>query len=164
MIKAAIIGATGFTGSELVRILLGHPDVELIGISSESRAGEPFPAVHPQFEGFCDLTLVKAEEIAALGPDICFLALPQQKRLDSALLRLSNSASQPRRGFDPGNQSSPIRTSLGRLPTLPGNHDRTKSKSPFRRRSTYCETSTRSSFPLIPICARFSKKGLMNLS
>ena len=78
MIKAAIIGATGFTGSELVRILLGHPDVELIGISSESRAGEPIPAVHPQFEGFCDLTLVKAEEIAALGPDICFLALPHR--------------------------------------------------------------------------------------
>ncbi|MDA3860122.1 MAG: hypothetical protein PF445_02760, partial [Melioribacteraceae bacterium] len=49
--KIGIIGATGYTGSELVRILTNHPDVEITMITSESRAGELFSDVHPFLQG-----------------------------------------------------------------------------------------------------------------
>ena len=82
MIKAAIIGATGYTGSELVRILLLHPDVEITLITSESRAGEPFSQVHPQFENICDLKLQPADEIKNYDVDVCFLALPHRVSME----------------------------------------------------------------------------------
>ena len=72
----AIIGATGFTGSELVRILHHHPDVHIAMISSESRAGEKFSDVHPFFQGIVDMPLVKAADIANHDIDLAFLALP----------------------------------------------------------------------------------------
>lgn len=74
--KIVIIGATGFTGSELVRILLGHSGVEIVGITSESRAGEKFSDVHPQFLGLMDMPLIPLSEIESLNPDLVFLALP----------------------------------------------------------------------------------------
>lgn len=78
MIRAAIIGATGYTGSELVRILQRHPEVEIVCITSESRAGESFPDVHPQFEGICDMKLIPADGIEGIEIDVCFLALPHK--------------------------------------------------------------------------------------
>ncbi len=75
-IKVGIIGATGFTGSELVRVLTHHPDVEIAFITSESRAGERFSDVHPFFEGLVDQELIKATEIRHYDPELVFLALP----------------------------------------------------------------------------------------
>lgn len=82
--RVAVIGATGYTGSELVRLLLGHPRAELVAITSESRAGEPFSAVHPAFGGLCDLPLRRMEEVPALKPDLVFLALPHTVSMDAA--------------------------------------------------------------------------------
>lgn len=78
MIKTAIVGATGYTGSELVRILVHHPDVEIKLITSESRAGEKFSDVHPQFLGICDMELQPAENINKHDVDLAFLALPHR--------------------------------------------------------------------------------------
>lgn len=74
--RAGIIGATGYTGSELVRILHHHPNVSIEVITSESRPGEPFSAVHPFFEGIVDIPLKTAAQALEMPLDVVFLALP----------------------------------------------------------------------------------------
>ncbi|MGY6560167.1 MAG: N-acetyl-gamma-glutamyl-phosphate reductase [Nitritalea sp.] len=81
-IKAAIVGASGFTGSEMARLLHQHPQVELVGITSESHTGKPFSTLHPQFLGSIDLPLISAEEVPDLGADVLFLALPHRVSMD----------------------------------------------------------------------------------
>lgn len=80
--KIGIIGATGYTGSELVRILINHPEVEISVITSESRAGERFSDVHPFFTGIADQVLVSANEIDDYELDLVFLALPHGVSMD----------------------------------------------------------------------------------
>lgn len=55
MIKAGIIGGAGYTAGELIRILLNHPDVELIWVNSSSNAGNPISSVHQGLIGETDL-------------------------------------------------------------------------------------------------------------
>ncbi len=76
--RVGIIGATGYTGSELARILVNHPEIEIAFITSESRAGEAFSAVHPAFQGILDLPLQTVEEALSVHspPELVFLALP----------------------------------------------------------------------------------------
>ncbi len=74
--KIGIIGATGYTGSELVRILTHHPEAEISVITSESRAGEKFSDVHPFFKGIADQKLYSAENVKNYDLDLAFLALP----------------------------------------------------------------------------------------
>ncbi len=80
--KIGIIGATGYTGSELVRILHNHEGVEIAVITSESRAGERFSDVHPFFEGIVDTVLKPADQIDDMGLDLVFLALPHGVSMD----------------------------------------------------------------------------------
>jgi len=80
--KVAIVGATGFTGSELVRILVNHPRIEITAITSESRVGECFSDVHPQFAGICDTVLIKAAVVSDQNTDLAFLALPHGVSMD----------------------------------------------------------------------------------
>lgn len=75
-IKVAIVGASGYTGSELARFLIHHPAVEIAMITSERHAGKPFSSLHPQFLGQLDLPLSSAKEIPSANLDIVFLALP----------------------------------------------------------------------------------------
>ncbi len=80
--KIGIIGATGYTGSELMRILPQHPHVEVTTITSESRAGEKFSEVHPFFEGIADQVLIKSDAINVKDLDLVFLALPHGISMD----------------------------------------------------------------------------------
>lgn len=75
-IDVGIIGATGYTGSELTRILTFHRDVNLSMITSRSFAGKKISDIHPHLEGICDMRLSEPDipEISKL--DIVFLALP----------------------------------------------------------------------------------------
>ena len=74
MIKAAIIGASGYAGGELLRLLLAHPQVEVTQITSESYAGQYAYFIHPNLRGHTDLRFVR---LADLKPcDLLFLALP----------------------------------------------------------------------------------------
>jgi N-acetyl-gamma-glutamyl-phosphate reductase len=74
--KIGIIGATGYTGSELTRLLFSHPEVEIKVITSESRAGDQLSDVHPFFRGIYDHKLVSAEMIEDYDLDLVFMALP----------------------------------------------------------------------------------------
>jgi len=76
MKKVAIIGATGYTGSELVRILSFHNQVQVALITSETHKGKRFSDIHPQFLGICDVELKSADDIGDYQPDLVFLALP----------------------------------------------------------------------------------------
>jgi len=80
--KIGIIGATGYTGSELVRILTNHPEVEISLITSESRAGELFSDVHPFLQGIADQKLVSVDRIDEFELDLVFLALPHGISMD----------------------------------------------------------------------------------
>jgi N-acetyl-gamma-glutamyl-phosphate reductase len=74
--KVAVIGAAGYAGGELLRLLLGHPDVRECVAVSRSQAGKPLGEVHP---GLAQLTELRFSEIepaqAARGTDVLFLAL-----------------------------------------------------------------------------------------
>jgi N-acetyl-gamma-glutamyl-phosphate reductase len=80
--KIGIIGATGYTGSELVRILTNHPEVEIAMITSESRAGDLFSDVHPFLQGIADQKLVSINDIDDYELDLVFLALPHGVSMD----------------------------------------------------------------------------------
>ena len=50
-IKTAIVGASGYSGMELLRLLLGHPGVELTAVTSRQEAGRVLAEVFPRFRG-----------------------------------------------------------------------------------------------------------------
>ena len=71
MIKVGIIGATGYAGVELVRIILGHPQAELSAVGSVSFTGKKLSDVYPSLADCCDMELVSTEEVIARS-DIVF--------------------------------------------------------------------------------------------
>lgn len=79
MIRAGIVGATGYAGAELVRILSGHPQAELTILTSRQFAGVKFDDVYPAMSGCVDLV---CEELAVQkicdSADVVFTALPHQ--------------------------------------------------------------------------------------
>lgn len=76
--KVGVIGATGYTGVELLRLLVEHPDVTLDIITSNSHAGKQFSKVYPSFEGIYDIELQPVEALKNVEPDLVFLALPHR--------------------------------------------------------------------------------------
>ena len=76
-IKVSIIGATGYAGKELTKILLGHPAVELMYLVSSSYAGKSFSEVFPEFFNILDKQLIKLD-IGRISKDsdLVFTALP----------------------------------------------------------------------------------------
>jgi len=76
--QTAIVGATGFTGIELTRILSQHPRVELAALTSESKAGQDYASLFPQFRGLLNQTLISYEDLDPSTLDIVFLALPHR--------------------------------------------------------------------------------------
>jgi N-acetyl-gamma-glutamyl-phosphate/LysW-gamma-L-alpha-aminoadipyl-6-phosphate reductase len=74
MIKASIVGGSGYAGGELLRLLLGHPEIEVAQVSSRSHLGEYVHQVHPNLR---KRTLLKFSDPDAIQPvDLLFLALP----------------------------------------------------------------------------------------
>ena len=76
MIKVSIAGATGYTGIELLRLLVKHPEVEIVTLTAESHIGKNIAEVAPSLRGHFDQTLVKLSPEVARGCDVLFLALP----------------------------------------------------------------------------------------
>jgi N-acetyl-gamma-glutamyl-phosphate reductase len=77
MIRVAIIGATGYTALELIKILLRHPEVEITTLTSRSEGSPHVASVHPQLAGRIDLQMadLRPGEIAARA-DFAFSCLP----------------------------------------------------------------------------------------
>ena len=76
--RVGIVGATGFTGTELVRILSRHPDAEIAAITSESKTGIKYSDLNPQLKGVCDLHLQSVDDLKEEDFDLLFLALPHR--------------------------------------------------------------------------------------
>jgi LysW-gamma-L-alpha-aminoadipyl-6-phosphate/LysW-L-glutamyl-5-phosphate reductase len=84
MITATVVGGSGYLGGELVRLLLGHPEVELVACTARRQAGQRVDSVHPNLRGLTDLKFVTDQ---ALGNcDVLFTSLPHglhmQQRYD----------------------------------------------------------------------------------
>jgi len=76
--QIAIIGASGYTGAELLRLIATHPEMEIAGLAANSKAGQSIAQVFP-FLRHLDLPqLVTWEEIDFSGIDLCFCALPHK--------------------------------------------------------------------------------------
>lgn len=83
MIKASIIGGSGYVGGELIRLLLFHPEVNLIAVTSKSHTGEKISDVHKNLFHICNLEFQK-ENIESLSQeaDILFFALPHGESME----------------------------------------------------------------------------------
>jgi N-acetyl-gamma-glutamyl-phosphate reductase len=76
-LKVAIIGASGYTGLELLRVVLRHPQLELVAATSEQRAGKPVGEAIPALRGLLDLVFETANpEAIAQRAELVFTALP----------------------------------------------------------------------------------------
>ena len=74
-IKAGIVGATGYAGLELVRILSNHPYAEITAVSSVSYEGKKLSDVYPNFKGILDTVLENADAVVEKC-DVIFTSLP----------------------------------------------------------------------------------------
>lgn len=74
--KTAVIGASGYAGGELLRLLAIHPHFEVTVVSAHSNAGEPVTSVHPQLQSYAGRIFVTADSIDFSVIELVFLALP----------------------------------------------------------------------------------------
>ena len=75
-VRIAVAGGTGYAGGELLRLLAGHPDVELTAITGHTSAGARVGDVHPNLRSLADRTIAATEPASFAGADLVFLALP----------------------------------------------------------------------------------------
>ncbi|GAA1823591.1 N-acetyl-gamma-glutamyl-phosphate reductase [Microlunatus capsulatus] len=75
-VKVAVAGATGYAGGELLRLLLGHPEVEIGALTAGSSAGTPLGDAQPHLVALADLTVVATTTENLADHDVVFLALP----------------------------------------------------------------------------------------
>ena len=76
-IKAGIVGGTGYTGVELLRLLSRHPNVEVCAITSRKDGGTKVTAMYPSLRGFMDdLVFTTPEEAELTACDVVFFATP----------------------------------------------------------------------------------------
>lgn len=75
-VKAGIIGVTGYTGGELIRLLLGHPQAEIVAAASRSNVGQQVSAVHQHLLGLIDQIECEAKAENFAHCDVVFLAVP----------------------------------------------------------------------------------------
>ena len=84
MITAGIVGGTGYTGVELLRLLAGHPQVALEVITSRAQAGQPVSAIYPNLRGHLDLAFSEPDPVALGACDVVFFATPNGTAMEMA--------------------------------------------------------------------------------
>jgi N-acetyl-gamma-glutamyl-phosphate reductase len=92
MVKAGIVGGTGYTGVELLRLLAGHPRVELKAITSRKEAGTPVSAMFPSLRGRVELAFSEPKPEALRGCDVVFFATPNGVAMGEARALLERGA------------------------------------------------------------------------
>jgi N-acetyl-gamma-glutamyl-phosphate reductase len=73
---ASVVGASGYAGGELLRLLAAHPDLDVGAVAAGSNAGRALSALHPQLRCLADLVLCGADDPSVAAADVIFLALP----------------------------------------------------------------------------------------
>ena len=134
-IRVAVIGASGYAGLELVRLLVRHPGCELAALTSLEYPGRPFSQIFPALAGICDLPFEAPDpEASRAGPTWSSPRAPPNRHGDDARVpgpRLQGGG--PERRFSlPGRQPS-MKSGISRIPR----------RSYWRRRFTACRNSTR---------------------
>ena len=94
MIRASIVGASGYVGGEVLRLLLAHPEVEVGQITSETYAGEYAYFIHPNLRGHTGLRFNRLAELAPC--DVLFLGMPHGE----AMGRIEEFAAKAERVVD----------------------------------------------------------------
>jgi len=83
MLNVAIVGASGYTGLELIRLLYRHPEVAVTCLTSEQSAGRRISDIFPTLRGRCDLILENLEPVrVAEKADLIFTALPHKAAME----------------------------------------------------------------------------------
>lgn len=80
MIGVSIVGASGYVGGELLRILLEHPEVEVVGISGKEEIGKTVEKIHPNLRGATNLKFTSIEDLPEA--DVLFSGLPHHVGLE----------------------------------------------------------------------------------
>jgi N-acetyl-gamma-glutamyl-phosphate reductase len=83
VIKVGIVGGTGYTGVELLRLLARHPDVELVAITSRSEAGMAVADMFPSLRGHVDLAFAEPDRATLHACDVVFFATPNGVAMQS---------------------------------------------------------------------------------
>ncbi len=92
MIRAGIVGGTGYTGVELLRLLAQHPQVELKAITSRKEAGTPVAKMFPSLRRRVELAFVEPGARALAGCDVVFFATPNAVAMGEARAVLDSGA------------------------------------------------------------------------
>ena len=156
-IRVAVAGASGYAGGELLRLLAGHPEFDLVAATAHSQAGTHVTAVHPQLTGL-DMTLGVTDAATLSEADLVFLALPhgqsaavaaqlppEVKIVDlGADFRLADPAQWER--YYGGAHAG---TWTYGLPELPGHRDLIKKSDRVANTGCYAATITLALAPLI---------------
>ncbi len=77
--RVAVAGASGYAGGELLRLLAGHPDLDIAAVTADSSAGRTLADLHPHLAGLAGVARLKLQPHAAAplaDCDLVFLALP----------------------------------------------------------------------------------------
>jgi N-acetyl-gamma-glutamyl-phosphate reductase len=83
--SVAILGASGYTGAELVRLIAGHPGLRIAALTADRKAGQPMSQVFPHLRHLDLPVLTTVDQVDFAGLDLCFIALPHG--LSQALVR-----------------------------------------------------------------------------
>ena len=83
-IKAGVVGAAGFAGAEAVRVLINHPEFELVAATSNELAGKKISDLYPGFTGVTDLAFTAHDEAPLAECDVVFLAVPHTAAIAQA--------------------------------------------------------------------------------
>jgi N-acetyl-gamma-glutamyl-phosphate reductase len=156
--RVAVAGASGYAGGEILRLLAGHPDLEIGPLAAGSSAGSPVTSVHPNLAGLADRTFGPTDPAALAGADLVFMALPHAEAAALAAdlpagvkivdlgagFRLADAAAWERYygGTHPGHWT------YG-LPELPGARERIRSSARVASPGCYAATSILALTPLV---------------
>ena len=160
-IRVAVAGASGYAGGELLRLLAGHPDLEIAAVSAGSSAGKPITSVHPNLTGhpaFDGKNFATTTTETLGGAELIFMALPHGESANLAAqlpgARIVDLSADFRLGDEAawhqfyGDVSYPGRWAYG-LPELPGQRERIKAARTVAAPGCYATTSILALAPLL---------------
>ena len=160
-IRVAVAGASGYAGGELLRLLAGHPDLEIAAVSAGSSAGKPITSVHPNLTGhpaFDGKNFATTTTETLGGAELIFMALPHGESANLAAqlpgARIVDLSADFRLGDEAawhqfyGDVSYAGRWAYG-LPELPGQRERIKAARTVAAPGCYATTSILALAPLL---------------